>query len=64
MFYLIKKDGKYFNSGGSYVESSGYCETPAFDVKSKAWACTSKEIAQSVADVYGGEVVSVDDRSF
>ena len=60
MFYLIKKGDLYFSSGGSYVESSGYCEKATFGEKSEAWACSSKEYAQIVANVHGGEVVPLE----
>lgn len=55
MFYVIKKGNKYFSSGGAYVNSSGLCNGVRWvsDVN-QAWATSSIEDAQAVADHNGG----------
>jgi hypothetical protein len=55
MFYVIRREDKYFSSGKSYVNSSGLCDgvTWVSDVN-QAWATSSLEEAQAVASRNGG----------
>ena len=61
MLYLIQHDKDpqlFFNSGSSrWVESSGYCQTPAWGPKRNAWATTSLDYAKDVARINGGILV-------
>ena len=57
MFYVIKKDGKYFKANG-YVNSSGLCDTATWvDRAGDSWATSSKDEADNVARLHGGEAV-------
>lgn len=61
MFYTIKKQGKYFNSGSSHwVSSTGHCETPTWGEREQAWVTSSKDLAEEVAKLYGGAIEEFD----
>jgi hypothetical protein len=64
MLYAVKKDGLYLASNGQYVSQSGQIGD---GTKPVAWVkgalnglgTSSKDHAQAMADIYGGEVCAV-----
>ena len=57
-FYIIKKNDKYFSSGGGYVNSSGLFDTHQWIAsQSQAFGTGCLEHAQDIANRYGGKPV-------